>query len=85
MDGTCREAAVGAGVGVPLGLALVAALGVLWMERRQRKRVRKNEDVIPGVRNIEPTSTKDAQGQELQETQYNELDGFNPIEMETRR
>ncbi|KAI9809815.1 MAG: hypothetical protein M1825_000248 [Sarcosagium campestre] len=39
---SAREAAIGAGVGGPLGIALIGALFLLWRERRARRREMAN-------------------------------------------
>ena len=38
---TSNDAAIGAGVGVPLGVALIGALVLLWMQHRNEQRLKK--------------------------------------------
>lgn len=44
-------------MGVPLGLALLAALGLLWRERRHRQHLRKQIDALNAARDPLAPST----------------------------
>ena len=85
--GTCHEAAVGAGVGVPLGVALMAALAALWWVTRQHKRRQHSEGGFGhgGERNTAPNLASQTQKPELGGSRRNELDGANINEMGTSR
>ena len=92
-----QQAAIGTGVGVPLGLALLLALGMLFGERRRRKAVLKDstkleEALKSNRRNSLPTRLAHVAAlatnhgnSELEEIHMNELDGFQRFEAGSRR
>lgn len=83
-----HDTAIGAGVGVPLGVLLVAATSFALYERRQRKRLQRLISASTGTHGPAQihTSAKPAyKGTELGEGgQLIELEGHEPRELDAR-
>ena len=75
-----KEIAIGSGIGVPLGLALLATLFLLWKEHREVQRLRNEKHVAPYMKQtLQPSGEQqhmytEQSRQELEEGRVSELD-----------
>ena len=85
-----NEIGIGAGVGIPLGIALLAAVVMFWSERRQRKQLQKRVDEslkgtpgssLPDTQPVPLYQGQHVRSEELEEGQIQELDGSHRHEV----
>ncbi|CAD6584900.1 MAG: hypothetical protein ASARMPREDX12_001783 [Alectoria sarmentosa] len=81
-----RDAAIGAGMGVPLGLALIVTLGLLWRQRGHQQSLKKDVQTWEGryreLEKTKPAVTKPAElGGAGFEALY-QLPGWHPTELD---
>lgn len=73
-------------MGVPLGVALLTALGLLWRERRHKQRLSRKVEALNAARDPSPSALQsESVKHQLDDALLEELDGRQVNEMAERR
>ena len=92
-----NEVAVGAGIGIPLGLGLLGSLTLLWLQKRREHSLKTRLGLLEAEArestnlgsghgmDVQISSVQQTQPYQLEDVGLDELDGFDVCELGERR